>query len=122
MDDLDDLFKPTKKTRKPRKKSNDNLDDLFGALPKKSKTYEKMKKPRTPHPDGIWTLRQKAEEAGTLGVKCLIDNVQLKPGKRRPPIICRKPACYKGYRIAYRLDYDKAKGEWGNIQHSDKRV
>lgn len=120
-DDLDDLFKPAKKTKKPKA---DNLDDLFGTPKKSASTYQKMEKPKTPHPDGIWTLRENAEKEGTLEVNCLNPAcaVELKQGKRRPRVICRKPACFKAYRAAYRLDYDKTRGEWGNIQHHNSRV
>jgi hypothetical protein len=74
----------------------------------KKKSYEPLKKPRNPAPHGLFELKAKA--GGTLGHKCVICKQKLKYKSGRPPIICRKIACFRASRNAYRRDYTRAQG------------
>lgn len=122
--DLDDMLgllestKPKKvKAPKSSKKSNAKVDDILGPAPKKVKAAKAKKAPAmtyTPLPPppvaaagGIWALREK--KGKNLGRTCLICNDVLKSRGGRPPVICEKKTCFRGYRNAYRKDYDAAR-------------
>lgn len=72
----------------------------------KRKKYETLKKPRTPHPKGLFAL--KAKHGKQLGVKCIICNDTLHPKPGRKRIMCKKKSCFKAVRAAYRYDWDNA--------------
>lgn len=98
--DLDDIL------------GSDSLDDILGESRKPRRRraagkHEKMKRPAKPVEGGIWQLRDKAEKAGTLGKKCLIDGVALKKSRNGQRVICGKYECFRAYRNAYRLEYDR---------------
>lgn len=101
------------------------FDDILGPPSKKRRTrharikrrtwgtkepYKPLEQPETPVDGGIWDLRQKAHVAGTLGKKCLICKAKLKRhNEGRAPVICPGSRdCYRGYRNAYRKEYDRA--------------
>jgi hypothetical protein len=109
MESIDDLLgpatplpaQPPKKVRKPR--SSKKLDDLIG-----KRKYVPLKPPKAPEPGGIFALRE--SKGRNLGRTCLICKTELKSsGRGRPAVICRKKACFRAYRNAYRKDYDKVR-------------
>jgi hypothetical protein len=79
------------------------VDDLLG--PRK---YQPLKPPKNPEPGGIFAARE--EKGKNLGRTCLICKAELKHKRGRPPVICRKPKCFREYRNLYRHDYDKVRG------------
>lgn len=90
-----------------------SLDDMLGPAPKRKRRkaaagkHDKLKRPRTILPNGIFALRDAAEKVGTLGVECLIDHVKLKKSRNGQRVICDKKACFRAYRNAYRAEYDR---------------
>lgn len=85
-----------------------SLDDMLGPAPKrKRRKHDKLKRPRTILPNGIFALRDAAEKAGTLGKECLIDHVSLKKSRNGQRVICDKKKCFRAYRNAYRAEYDR---------------
>jgi hypothetical protein len=100
--DIDDLLGPAVTPRTRRTHKMNKVNDLLG-----KRKYEPLKAPKTPAPGGIFALRE--EKGRNLGRTCLICKVELKHKRGRPPVICGKKACFRAYRNAYRLDYDKVR-------------
>lgn len=109
MEIIDDLLgpapspqAPVKARRRRKARASKKVDDLLG-----KRKYTPLATPRAPAANGIFARRE--EKGKNLGRTCLIDNVELKHKKGRPPVICRKKSCFRAYRNLYRHDYDKAR-------------
>lgn len=99
---IDDLLDKPKRKRGRRKVK---VNDLLGKK-KRARKYEPLKVPRSPEPHGIFAARE--AKGNALGRTCLVCKDELEPPRRgRPPVICRKKACFREYRNMYRKDYDK---------------
>lgn len=108
MLDVDDLLGPAAPQAAPPKKRarKPKVEDLLGPARKAGvRKYEPLKAPRAPAPGGIFAARE--AKGKNLGKTCLICTVDLKPKRGRPPVICRKDACFRAYRNLYRHDYDR---------------
>lgn len=75
--------------------------------PKKSakvKKYNHLADKKKGPEKGLIELKKK--HGAKLGVTCLICHDKLKHTKGRRPILCRKKACFKKLRCAYRYDWE----------------
>jgi hypothetical protein len=97
---IDDLLgpspTPTRRTRR-RAKPADNG----------KRKYQPLPPPKVPQAGGIFALKE--SKGRNLGRTCLICKEELKQKGGRPAIICKKSKCFRAYRNAYRLEYDKAR-------------
>src|SRR5713226_8809720 len=103
MPDVDDLLGPA--PRKTRKVNSKKVDDLLGPIRRADgkRKYEALKPPENPEAGGIFARRK--AKGRNLGRTCLICNVELRHKRGRPPVVCRKAACFREYRNLYRRDY-----------------
>lgn len=110
---VDDLLGKPKKVRAPKakkvkaKKVKADIDDLLGVA---KKEYKPLPEPKAPLAKGIFALRE--QKGQNLGRTCLNPDCKavLKHKRGRPAVICPKHECYRFYRNAYRLEYDKVRG------------
>lgn len=73
--------------------------------------YRPVVRPKKPHPKGLFAL--KAAHGEKLTVTCLFCKGKLPERKGsaggRKPFLCKKKACFKAMRCAYRYDWEHDK-------------